>query len=642
MATNLVMNVKSALRELPEPTVYGWLDSTVALHWILGNGQYHQFVANRVRKIKEHPEIRWRHVPTLDNPADLASRGGLVTNAELWWSGPAWLRDPKKWPENPVTEKSKASEKEAKVIKEVLSMAKSCPEEGEQNEFERLLNSHSLRRALRIQAWIRRFTTHRDRKGPLTSEDLREETDWWIRRVQNLDSKKPQFTQTKNALNLIPNSDGILECRGRIQGMYPVYLPADSTFTRKLVQRIHSETLHGGVSLTMAAVREKYWIPKLRRLVKSVRSTCWGCKRFTAPPLTTPPPGPMPSDRTLGGAAFEVIGTDFAGPIFYKLNPRRQGKAYLVIFSCSLSRAVHLELVPSLKTSAFLPCLKRLIARRGRPRVIYSDNGSTFVKAAKWLKQVRKDEKLQGYLESHDIEWKFNLSRAPWWGGQFERLIGMVKKAMNKVIGGGSLFWNELTDVHLDVETQVNRRPLNYVEDDPELPILTPATFLFQRTTHLPEELTWRIPDEDLRRRARFLQTCKDHMWRRWQREYLTALRERHNLVHKTANHKIKVGDAVIVRTDNKNRGKWPLAVVQQIFPGRDGYTRAVQLRTSKGVIERPVQHLYPLELQCETIGPVTQQLNPHAQTYRPKRKAASVAAAKIKNIAENEERDEF
>ena len=121
----------------------------------------------------------------------------------------------------------------------------------------------------------------------------------------------------------------------------------------------------------------------------------------------------MPSDHTLGGAAFEVIGTDFAGPILYKLTPRPQGKAYLVIFSCSLSQAVHLELVPSLKTSAFLPCLKRLIARRGRPRVIYSDNGSTFVKAAKWLKQGREDEKLQGYLEGHNIEWKFDLSRAP-------------------------------------------------------------------------------------------------------------------------------------------------------------------------------------------------------------------------------------
>ena len=202
-------------------------------------------------------------------------------------------------------------------------MAKNCLEEEEQNEFDRLLNSHDLRRALHsIQAWIRRFTTHRDRKGPLTSEDLRELRDWWISRVQNLDLKKPQFTQTKNALNLIPNSEGILECRGRIQGMYPVSLPADSTFTRKLVQRIHAENLHRGVSLTMAAVQvtyNRYWIPKLRKLVKSVRSTCWGCKWFTAPPLTTPPPGPMPNDHTLGGAAFEVIGTDFAGPILYKL-----------------------------------------------------------------------------------------------------------------------------------------------------------------------------------------------------------------------------------------------------------------------------------------------------------------------------------
>ena len=92
------------------------------------------------------------------------------------------------------------------------------------------------------------------------------------------------------------------------------------------------------------------------------------------------------------------------------------------------------------------------------------------------------------------------------------------------------------------------------------------------------------------------------------------------------------------MQTDNKNRGKWPLAVVQQIFPGRDGYTRAVQLRTTKGVTERPAQHLYPLELQCETTGPAA----PHAENFRPKRNAASVAAAKIKDIAKSEERDEF
>ena len=103
--------------------------------------------------------------------------------------------------------------------------------------------------------------------------------------------------------------------------------PADSLFTRKLVEGIRAETLHGGVSLTMAAVHEGYWVQTLRKLVKSVRSSG---------------PGPLPTDRTQGGASFEVIGTDFAGPIYCKLARKQEGKAYLVIFSCCLSRAVHL------------------------------------------------------------------------------------------------------------------------------------------------------------------------------------------------------------------------------------------------------------------------------------------------------------
>ena len=210
----------------------------------------------------------------------------------------------------------------------------------------------------------------------------------------------------------------------------------------------------------MAAVREEYWIPTLRKLVKSVRSTCWGCKRFRALPVRAPPPGLLPKERTDISGAFEVIGTDFAGPILYKLRNKREGKAYLVIFSCSLSRAVHLELATNLETTTFLSCLKRLIARWGRPSVIYSDNGSTFVKAAKWQTQARRDEELNGFLESHDVKWEFNLSRAPWWGGQFERLIGIVKTTMFKVIGRATLSWDELSEVtySTDRENEVSKR----------------------------------------------------------------------------------------------------------------------------------------------------------------------------------------
>ena len=97
---------------------------------------------------------------------------------------------------------------------------------------------------------------------------------------------------------------------------------------------------------------------------------------------------------------------------------------------------------------------------------------------------------MQGLLEQHHIHWNFNLPRAPWWGGQFERLIGVMKHAFNKTIGAASLTWEELTAVVLDVEIQLNHRPLSYVEDDVQLPILTPSAFLFQR---LPKK-TRKVP----------------------------------------------------------------------------------------------------------------------------------------------------
>ena len=205
-------------------------------------------------------------------------------------------------------------------------------------------------------------------------------------------------------------------------------------FTRKLLEKVHRETLHGVVGLTMADVRERYWVPMLRSVVKRVRKECWGCKRFQVTALDPPPPGTLPNHRISGETAFEAVWVDFAGPIRYKRRSGHQGKAWLALFSCSLIRAVRLELLPNLETTTFIPCLKRFIARRGRPRKIYS-RGATFIKTEKLIRALRKDERLQGYLQDHEIQWQFNLSRAPWWGGQFERLIGVVKQTMYKAIG---------------------------------------------------------------------------------------------------------------------------------------------------------------------------------------------------------------
>ena len=194
-------------------------------------------------------------------------------------------------------------------------------------------------------------------------------------------------------------------------------------------------------------------------------------------------PGLM--DRTTVAIVVEVIRTDFAGPIRYKQRKKTERNGYLAVSTFILSRVVHIELVQSLVTDKYIQFLKRLIARRGRPRITQSDKGGTFVKTSKWLRDLGKDERLEGLLDEYEIKWKFNLSRARWWGKQFERFIGVIKMAMYKVIGGGVLTWEELSEVLLDEGTQINRRLLSYVEDDMELPILTPSTFLFQRTSEL-------------------------------------------------------------------------------------------------------------------------------------------------------------
>jgi len=102
---------------------------------------------------------------------------------------------------------------------------------------------------------------------------------------------------------------------------------------------------------------------------------------------------------------------------------------------------------------------------------VYSDNGRSFVTAARWLRGIRKDERMQNYLSRHHIRWQFNLSRTPWWGGQFERLVGFVKQALYKSVEGANLTWSELEEVMLDVEVSLKNRPLTYVEDDVQLPV---------------------------------------------------------------------------------------------------------------------------------------------------------------------------
>ena len=314
------------------------------------------------------------------------------------------------------------------------------------------------------------------------------------------------------------------------------------------------------------------------------------------------------------------------------------GKAYILLFSSSLTRAICLELLPDQSLERFLPTLKKFIARRGRPEKIYSDNFSTFVAAAKWLKNVQRNEHVQDFLSQHNVRWQFNLSPAPWWGGQFERMVGLVKQVLYKVVGKSRLTWEELADMLQGVELTINNRPLGYVEDDVQMSILTPNTMLFGQPNSVPDENADEMNDRDLRRRARYLNECKRKIWKRWSSKYICGLRERHNLQHHGRTNKLTIGDVMIIKGDQKNRSHWKLGIVSDLIKGKDGIVRGAKLRAGNTTLERAVQHLYPLELQCnsshEKPTPDTgrKQLNVEAREFRPKQDAAVAARMRIAN----------
>ena len=185
----------------------------------------------------------------------------------------------------------------------------------EENEVEEVLHKFQLQKAVRICAWMWRFAHNSLHSqgtprvlGPLTTEETNSQQLFWEKQAQK------SCERDCVVLNLQPNKDGLLECRGRIQGEYPVYIPETSMLGLRLVEQAHQETLHGGVGLTMAKVH------KLRQLVKKVRKSCYGCKRFQATAYAAPPPGNLPTTRTQGTNPYQVIGVDYAGPIRYRVS----------------------------------------------------------------------------------------------------------------------------------------------------------------------------------------------------------------------------------------------------------------------------------------------------------------------------------
>ena len=203
------------------------------------------------------------------------------------------------------------------------------------------------------------------------------------------------------------------------------------------------------------------------------------------------------------------------------------------MFTCAATRAVHLKLCENLTANCFKKALKEFVARRVVPKLIVNDNTKTFKVTSGWLKKLSLDEDIQCYLAKENVEWKFNLSRAPWWGSFFKRLIVITKNALSKAFGRALLTFQELEEILLDIACFMNNRPLAYLDEKFEQKVITPNILIHgDPTTFLEERGKSLETVSDVSRRIRYLKRCRNQLRKRWANDYIKALMERRQPKH--------------------------------------------------------------------------------------------------------------
>nr|CAI5851371.1 unnamed protein product [Callosobruchus analis] len=191
----------------------------------------------------------------------------------------------------------------------------------------------------------------------------------------------------------------------------------------------------------------------------------------------------------------------------------------------------------------------------------------------------------------------FNTPAAPHQGGLWESHVKSVKTHLYRVIGDQLLTYEELNTVLTQIEALLNSRPLCVKSMDPSAPeVLTPAHFLTQMPLN-------RLPTSDVTEiklnrldRYQLIDRMVQDFWKRWRLEYLSGLQVRTKW-YKSA-PKLEKGMVVLLREENSPPLHWPLGVIQEVFPGKDGCIRNVAVKTSKGIFSRPAVKVYPLPTQ--------------------------------------------
>lgn len=605
-----------------------WSDSTVTLAWIAKpSSEWSTFVSHRVatiQRISELHSFKWRHVQSEENPADILSRGAtpvqLIGN-ELWFNGPKFLsNDEQHWPKLKRVE-------EVTLDKRKCRTTLLCDIQRDVVASSKFVNSY--RKVIRVFAYVKRFITackrsQRFSTKTLSADELTSGEKLIIKSIQNQHFTKEmgkllrQETVPKashiSSLDPYLDEELIIRVGGRLHNAniefdtkHPILLPRSHQFTKAMVQHLHEKHSHVGCLTLHCIIRQRFWIPNGRQLIRSVLHNCVRCFR-TSPKLPQQLMGSLPKERVQSNYPFYHTGIDFCGPFFIKQGGRAKAKtkAYIALFICLSTKAVHLELVSNLSTDAFISALKRFIGRRGKCGSIASDNATNFVGAKRELKDLKKlffsqghTEMVNKFCQDEDIQWRFIPPRSPHFGGLWEASIKKAKHLLVKMMRQESLNFEDFNTIIIQIESILNSRPLTPLSSDPnDMQALTPAHFLIGR--HMSS-----IPEPDLTdikatrlSRWQHLNRLHQSFWNRWCKEYLSTLQQRYKWRYRTRN--VTIGELALLKDENLPPSKWILGRITKTISGDDGQTRVVDIKTPHGLYRRAIQKICVLPMDAE------------------------------------------
>ncbi|XP_029674438.1 uncharacterized protein LOC115242347 [Formica exsecta] len=290
--------------------------------------------------------------------------------------------------------------------------------------------------------------------------------------------------------------------------------------------------------------------------------------------------GDLPRPRVIPARPFL-----HTGPVLVRTakgRGHRSHKAFLAIFVCLSSKAVHLEVV----SEAFLAALLLFISRRGLCCSLRSDCDTNFVGADTQLRKFfsassPEQRRIAEQLASDRIQWSFNPPSAPHFDGLWEAAVKSLKHHLRRELDDATLTYEELSTLIAQIEACLNSRRLQALSDDPDdLTALTPGHFLIGSAVNaVPEPSLLETPINRLTR-WQLLQRMRDHFWERWSREYLQTLLQRSKWW--SANAQVRVGRLCFIRSENTPPIRWPLARVTKVHPGEDGQTRVVTVSDAR------------------------------------------------------------